>query len=345
MIRKIRSYWYIFLIILAVIFLGLRQYQQIGNKEIDSDEQSYTVKRETLKETMTLSGKIDASEKVMLQFHSSGRLSWVGVKEGDSVSKYQTVATVDQRDIKKRLDKYLNTYLKYRWDFEQSRDDYGATSDTGISREIRDRAKRIIEKSQFELNNSVLDVELQDLALQYSRLTTPIAGIVTHIDHPIAGVNITALNSAISIVNPDSVYLSILADQTEVIYLSQGLTSEVVLDAFPDIQIIGVVSSLSFLPKQEESSVVYEVKVLLPLDNSNLRYRLGMTADASFTLKEKTDVLVVPISFINYENDKSFVTTGMGNKRERREIVLGEETDTSAEILSGLTEGDVVFAR
>lgn len=48
-------------------------------------ELTYKVKRQTLSESLTFSGSVDAQEKATLRFQTSGRLAWVGVTEGDVV--------------------------------------------------------------------------------------------------------------------------------------------------------------------------------------------------------------------------------------------------------------------
>jgi macrolide-specific efflux system membrane fusion protein len=103
----LKKRWYLILIAIFVIVFFINKYN-IDAKAIKKFD-SYRVKREDLKEILTLSGQIDASEKASLKFQTSGRLAWVGVKEGDFVKKYQTLASLDQRDIKNRLQKYLNT--------------------------------------------------------------------------------------------------------------------------------------------------------------------------------------------------------------------------------------------
>ena len=72
-----------------------------------SDGETFTVAKSTLKETLTISGQIDAEEKVTLTFPTGGKLYWVGVKEGDYVEKYQGIASLDQRDLEKRLETSL----------------------------------------------------------------------------------------------------------------------------------------------------------------------------------------------------------------------------------------------
>jgi len=104
--KKITLKWIIifFLIIGAAIFL----YQRFFLKE-EKELATYTVKRETLQETLAVTGEIDAKEKVSLHFQAGGRLSWVGVKEGDTVKKYAGIAALDTRLLQKTRLKYLNT--------------------------------------------------------------------------------------------------------------------------------------------------------------------------------------------------------------------------------------------
>ena len=81
-----------------------------------------TVKKEDLKDSLSFSGVIEAREKVTLKFQSSGRLTWVGVKEGDRVKKFQGIATLDRESLKKTMENYMNTYLKERNSFENTHD-------------------------------------------------------------------------------------------------------------------------------------------------------------------------------------------------------------------------------
>ncbi len=98
--KYIKKHW---VIAIAVVFLlGFGIYRQIVPSKADGDT-TYKVKRQNLKESLTFSGEIDAEEKVTLRFQTSGRLSWVGVKEGDFVKKFQTIASLDQREVKKKL--------------------------------------------------------------------------------------------------------------------------------------------------------------------------------------------------------------------------------------------------
>src|SRR3990167_3915646 len=251
--RIIIKWWYIVIIFIAIGgYLFYRQ--QTAKSQVQPE--TYTVNRTNLKDTLILSGEIDATEKIDLHFQSGGRLSWVGVKEGDVVKKYQGIASLDQRQLQKTLEKYLNTYVKERNDFDQNEQDNGDGS-VGFTQDLRETAKRTLENAQFDLNNTVLDVELQAIAKEYSYLYTPIEGIVTRIDAPTAGLNVS-ITDIYEVINPQTVYFAVSADQTEVVNLHAGQKGTITLDAYPDNPIIGTVDTIAFTPKTDETGTVYE---------------------------------------------------------------------------------------
>lgn len=329
-----------FYVIIILIF-GVWYYFQQKNIASQAQEETYTVTQDTLQDILNLSGFIDAEEKADLHFQSGGRLSWVGVKEGDVVEKFDGIASLDQRQLQKNIEKYLNTYSKERRDFEQSQDDNEAGV-TDISREIKEQAERTLENAQFDLNNSVLDVEIQTIVKEYSFLYTPIAGIVTRVDAPNAGANVS-ITDVYQVINPESLYFSISADQTEVVKLREGMKGMITLDAYPDEEIEGVVTSIAFTPKTNESGTVYEAKMEFTPTRSD-QYRLGMTGDVEFILKEIQYAVSVPFSDIEESEDgKTYVYKQVDGKKVMTEVTVGSEYDGQVHVLEGLYEGDVIY--
>jgi RND family efflux transporter MFP subunit len=346
MVKFLKKRWFIISVILVIGFILFRlmtpQSTAIGSVN-GKNKTSAKTERKNLKQTATLSGKIAADEIVSLRFQSSGKLTWIGVKKGDTVKKNQTLATLDHREIQKNLQKKLNNYLTTRWNFEQTQDDNNVGGRQMSDLILTAEEKRILEKSQFDLNNSVLDVEIQNLALEYANLATPIDGIVTKLDAPYPGVNITPAGAAIEIINPDSIYLSVSADQNEVVNIKKNLKTEIILDSYPDETLKGTIENISFTPIEGESNTVYEIKVRLPDGNPDYKYRIDMTADAIFTIREKQNVLSIPSQFIKQDAGEQYVYLMKNNKKIRTKITVGEEFDTDTEILSGLSEGDTVY--
>ncbi|MCL4397443.1 efflux RND transporter periplasmic adaptor subunit [Patescibacteria group bacterium] len=292
----------------------------------------YTVKRENLSETLSFSGSIKAAESANLHFQTSGQLIWVGVKPGDTVKKYQVLASLDQRGVQDDLKKYLNAYMSQRWDFETAKDNYNS--------QLTSDLKKILDKAQFDLNSTVADVEIKNLAVEYSNLWTPIDGIVVSDPVPTAGTNITSTGTEFDIVNPRTLYFSASADQADVVRLAANQSGEIILDAYPDKTITSGITAISFTPETGETGTVYEVKMTLPVTNSDYSYRLGMTGNADFIVREAQNVIAVPTKYIKSNDDGSKYVWIMANgKRIKQNIETGDTFDTDTEVKSGLTEG------
>jgi multidrug efflux pump subunit AcrA (membrane-fusion protein) len=69
----------------------------------------------------------------------------------------------------------------------------------------------------------------------------------------------------------------------------------------------------------------------------------GLYADATIQLEHKQDALAVPLQAVDHSGDRNTVEViDASNRIEIRPIVIGIQTATDAEVLSGLKEGDSV---
>jgi len=342
--KKFFSVKNIFIILLVALGVGYFFYQK-SKPAVFSEggkvKKTYTVTTNNLKSTISLSGKIDAEEKATLQFQISGKLNWVGVKEGDRVKKWQVLATLDQRELQKTMEKYLLDYMDNRWDFEQWRDDNKKAYSGSGSTYISDQLTRLAEQNQFGLNKTVLDVELKSIALEASRLVSPLDGLVTQVDQPVAGVNITPSTARIEVVNPETIYLRNLVDQQDVVKLSEGASCEIVFDAFPEQVYSGAITYLSYAQEPGEDNS-YLVKISVP-ENKKKDLRLGMGAEITVNLEQKNQVLAIPIEALVQEDKNNYVyVLNKDNKSQKRKVITGIETDTEIEIKKGLKKGEVI---
>lgn len=340
MLKFFKKRWY--LILLAIFVIGFIIYKNNISSKAKNKVDSYVIKRENLKEILTLSGEIDASEKATLKFQTSGRLAWVGVKEGDYVKKYQTLASLDQRDIKNRLTKYLNTFSVSRNSFEQTIDD-NWNLQYDLSGSIRREAERVLKNNQFSLENAVLDVEYQNLSLEYANLWTPIDGIVTHISVPFAGVNITPAGANFEVVNPKTLFFSVAAEQGDVINLKEGDIGDISFDAYPERKFKATLYYVSFSPKDGETGTVYELRLKLDDQSEKLSLKLAMTGDVDFLIKQEKNVLSAPSSFIKKDGKGNYVYVGKPDKKVKKYIDITQEIDGKYVITNGLQEKEIIY--
>ncbi|RLC35700.1 hypothetical protein DRH14_00170 [Candidatus Shapirobacteria bacterium] len=298
--------------------------------------------KKDISQQITLAGQIQAHQQTKLKFATSGKLVWVGVKLGDKVKKNQAIASLDKRELKKKLKKKLNDYLTNRWNFEDTQDEYQDERDKLI---IDDEMQRILDRAQFSLNNAVIDVEISDLALKYATIYSPIDGIITNIEQDVTGVNITPTTAEFTITNPSSIYFQAEVDQEEVSLLTEKQSATVLLDAFDQQPLPATISYISFSPISGISSTSYQIDFQFQSPQLS-QYRLGMTGDATIDLRQAKNSLCLPFEAINQDQEKSFVYLKKDNKDlEKRIVKTGIESDDYIQILDGLSMSDTIVIK
>ena len=336
MFAWIRAHKLVVVVILLVLFGGW--YFFARQPKVVYTE--FTPKRDSISETLELSGKVMAGHSATLRFGAGGLVTYLGAKEGDIVKKWQTLASIDNRQLQKTLDQKLNLYAIERDTFDQTIDDNDNSVPGG---DLARTLKRLLEKNQYQLDNTVKDVEYLDLSLKLSRLSSPIAGILAHSPIDTANVQVTATDTW-TVIDPVSLYFSADLDETDLKRVSVGQKVVVSLDAYPDHSITSSIVSISYGPKETTSGTTYEVKIgLSPSDTQDLR--LGLNGTAGIVLSEKDNVLTLPSSAITNTAGKSVVYLQIGRKYVERPLEIGIENGGVAEILSGISEGDHVYAK
>jgi len=291
----------------------------------------------SIKSELTLAGSISASEIASLRFQNSGKLVWVGVKEGDKVKKWQAIASLDKEQLRKSLQTQFNNYRTNLSQFWDTQDKY---KDTIIS----DTVQRILDRTQYSLDNTVINYEIADMAIKESTLVSPISGVVTDIEQPLTGTNITPASATFTIINPNSIYFKSEIDQEDVSKIKVGQKATVIIDSFPDQNFESEITHISFIPVTGQSSTVYEVRFKLTVDNQDLTYRLGMDGEATLTLKEEPEALVIPLDALN-DDGQSYVWLKTDDKITKKYITTGIENETEIQILEGITPNDQVLIK
>lgn len=291
----------------------------------------------SIKSELTLAGSISASEIANLRFQNSGKLVWVGVKEGDRVKKYQAIASLDKEQLRKSLQTQFNNYRTNLSQFWDTQDKY---KDMIIS----DTIQRILDRTQYSLDNTVINYEIADMAIKEATLVSPINGIVTTIEQPLTGTNITPATATFTIINPDSIYFKSEIDQEDVPKIKVGQKATLIIDSFPDQSFDSEITHISFIPVPGQSSTVYEIRFKLPIDNQDLKYRLGMDGEARITLEEESEALVIPPDALNNDG-QSFVWLKNDDKLTKKYVTTGIENDNEIQILEGLNPNDSVVIK
>lgn len=334
LIKQTKKKWKLSLFIVVLVLLGIFWYYQ-RTQAATVELNTKTPTKQTISKTLNVSGHVDAKEKVRLRFIAGGKLTYVGAEAGDYVKKWQTIAVIDRATLQKQLEKDLNNYLKERWDWEELQDE-------NKDQVLTTSEQRSEDKDQWDLDNTVLDVEIRDIAIQNTALYSPIEGILTAAPTSVAGMQVLSTDY-FEIVNPNTLVFRAAVDESDVGLVSLGQKATLVLDSFTDQEIQTEVSYISYTSTETSGGTAFVVE--FPLSQSDLAQmlRLGMNGDVDILIQQKDDVLTVPFIAVIERDGQTYVNVKTGeSETEEREVELGLETDELVEVLSGLSESDEV---
>lgn len=292
--------------------------------------------RQDIVESLDVSGTVDAKQKARLRFLAGGKITYVGAQEGSWVKRGQTLASIDRATLQKQLELQLNAYTRQRNSFENYQD---SIKDVPLTT-TQERAK---DDTQLKLEDSVLSVEQQALAIQNTSLYAPFEGLLTVSPVTVAGVQVTSAEY-FEIIQPTSLIFKAAVDEADIAQVTPDLPAVLILDAYPDKKITTKVQYIAYTSSESSTGTVFVVEFPLgEIPESNL-LRLGMNGDIAIELKRANNALTIPLDTTKERDGKTYVMVQApdGSVKER-EIVTGITTTTNlVEVISGLSESDRV---
>jgi len=323
--------WWILLGIVIVVGIVVFVRVRSRGQEVESAE----IERGEVSEVLILTGEVKATEYASLRFMSSGELAWLGVKEGDHVKKGQALARLDTYSLNAAYEQAVSDLRKTQTSVDKVYDDIRDHDDdeTFEMKETRTNAEVARDKAYRALT-------IAEENLRNATLKAPFEGMVTNIENPFSGINTVFSEGQIEVLNPETIYFEVSADQTEIIDLSIGQDVVMTLDAYPDEKYIGKVVSIGQTPKSGEVGTVYEVKVNF-VDASFNGIKMGMTGDAEFVMEKKDDALYVPIDFIKSDKEGRYIY--LNRPKNKVYVEVGLEGEERVEILGNVSEGEKVY--
>jgi len=301
------------------------------------DAETSTIEKGSVAEELILSGEVRADKDASLTFSTSGKVSWIGVEEGDEVYKGQALAKLDTTNLNSALQRARSDLRAAEASVEKVHDDVKnhssdetfAQKDTRTTYEAaKDKAYEAVIQAEDNLRNSTLH--------------SPFGGIVSFVADIFPGVGVFYTDKIIQIVDPETIFFEVSADQNEIIKLHVGQEVKMALDSFPDQDFKGEIVFLGLTPKEDEAGAVYKVKVkVTDLGVENSKIKIGMTGDAKFVVSQKDDVLFASPKFVGSDTKGKFVR--VGSKDNKTYIEVGVEGEERVEITGSVSEGDTIY--
>jgi len=195
--------------------------------------------------------------------------------------------------------------------------------------------------SKIELENLERTISDTKRKLEDLILTSPIEGTITQLDLKV-GQEIEAQTTAkVTITDLSKFHIEADIDEIDIGKLKEGQKALIVLDTYPDEELIGNIYYISQIGDESTGAVTYEVKFNIK-DNKGLKIRTGMSTTIDIEIEGRKNVLILPNNTITEEDEKKFVNMVEGEEKKEVEIETGYSDGISTEIVSGLEEGDKV---
>ena len=125
--------------------------------------------------------------------------------------------------------------------------------------------------------------------------------------------------------------------------LKAGDEAIVTLDAYgPGVTFLARVVSID--PAETVRDGVSTYRTIIQFMEQDPRIRTGMTANVRITTEKRDNVLAVPQGVVVERDGRKYVRVREGEQTIEREITTGSVSSLgSVEVLSGLSEGDVII--
>jgi HlyD family secretion protein len=203
-----------------------------------------------------------------------------------------------------------------------------------------------IEQAENQLALSKINLELATLDINKNKLTAPYDGIV--LESNFSNGVYAGPGPAIAIISSIFVVKSDI-NETDISKVKVGQEASITLDAFPDQDFTGKVSSIAPISKNIAGIITFEVTVT-PDDDKNPSFMYGISANLEIATLKIENVLLVPAEAVYEEDGKKYVdaidisAAESGNASKKIEVTTGASDYNNTEILTGLKEGDVIYA-
>jgi RND family efflux transporter MFP subunit len=312
---------------------------------------TYVVQRGEVIGTVSFTGRIAPVEQQPLFFGSEGRVGKVYVKDGETVQAGTVIADLEgAADLLRQLEISQISLQRSQLNADIAQlnfDLFVAQTPQGSS--VYEKRLAIeqdkLQLAKLDVKQASLGIEELQAALSRTQLVAPMEGRIFALQVSV-GSQVRAYDSIGLVVDMSQLEVSANVTDTNILdQLQVGMSAKLIPSSGLGKPGTGVVRRLSTLggvsqPLEPDQSV--RISLDLPVDASG--YKLGDLLDVTVIVVNKKDVLWVPPQTIRIFSGRKFVVVQNGDLQTRVDVTLGVIGQDRVEIVTGLTEGQVVVS-
>ena len=219
------------------------------------------------------------------------------------------------------------------------------TEEVAIEKMEAEVAERSLELAQQSLEQVQQSLEYAQKQLDEATITAPFDGVVAKIyseEGDVIPPPVIASQVIIYLVDLATIELNVELDEVDTPGVKPGQRAIIDVDALPGVEFEGEVLTISPVAKEGAGVILYEVKIGFNVPEGS-ELKVGMSAEADIVIAERNDVLLVPSRAITEDSEGNPIVKVVVNEQtEERPVVTGISDGFDTEIVSGLSEGEVV---
>jgi macrolide-specific efflux system membrane fusion protein len=151
----------------------------------------------------------------------------------------------------------------------------------------------------------------------------------------------TFTNSDAIFTMSDVLTVQALVDETDIAQIKLNSSASIILDAYPKFPITAHVDKLAFDSTTTNNVTTYAIEV--KPDKTPDFMRSGMTANVTFAVQSKKNILIIPSEALRVVDGKSIVLKKGEKGPVEVAITTGITDGKQTEVLEGLTENDSIL--
>ena len=367
--------WIIAVVIIALaalVFLNIKK-----SKGQAVDVQTEVVKKHTVEEKVSASGRVQPVTQVSISANVAGEIVAIHVREGQNVKKGQLLAELDKVRYEAVLTSAKATFSSTKVALDRAEKELERAKtlfkDKNLSQADLDRVISDYEGIKGNLAQAEANLKQAEDNLQKTTIIAPINGTVIQLRKEAGEIALgSQFQADIIMVVADLTKMEVEVDVNENDVVRVGIHDavDIEIDAIPDTTFKGKVTEIAHMAQStglgtQES--VTQFKVVVEMLEFPEKLRPGMSATVEILTDKAENTLAVPIQSVTvrsresvFKNEESSENEENGRKNKKRsemiEVVFRVEADTVSavpvkiglssqdlfQILSGLNEGDVI---
>ena len=333
-----------------------------GKKEEEINFKEEAVKTETLQNSVTATGTIEAVTSVTVGTQVSGIVNKLYVDYNSQVKKGQVIAELDKTNLLSELNTAkanlasATSNLSYQ---AANMNRYQTLYKKGlVSADEYENALLTYRQAKEQVASSKESVLKCQTNLGYATITSPIDGTV--ISKSVEeGQTVAASFSTPELftIARDLTNMQVVAnvDEADIGGVKEGDRVTFTVDAYPDDTFEGTVKQVRLEATTTNNVVTYEVVISAP--NADLKLKPGLTANVTIYTQERSGVLAVANKALRFTPTKETVGKDMkivdckgknkvwtlnGNTLTAHPVTIGQSDGINTEITKGLKQGDKI---